>query len=381
MDDFFKMMHPEEVIQENMNFLLSYYSEEYGKKFDPLLECRAKNAIYLFDSSPDITFQFLFNHQNEIDDWEYFSKIEEQAKDYIQVKKQVEEERDSVIYSLFCGSFGISPRDSFYGIDKVLKAIFEKNFEFLDISLSSTKLQEFLEKVEEEKKLANVKLISQSLWGKDLRQRLLRENGLNIDYYVLSILMYSRECSCYHFTGPSERQATFLCMSLIKEGYFGDLDRLFLHEFRHVLESGCCSIGIDFGKYTMLNEARTEKHAEFDNYALPTIFSKKIYRERIMMYEYLFPFTEEFLDDYSTVLDCCALLNDLDLLEDVFSSQALLEYNQKLRDIYFMIDDANKHGVKDLHFSYTPFQESITLLRKNASQYLNSEREKIFLKK
>ena len=126
---------------------------------------------------------------------------------------------------------------------------------------------------------------------------------------------------------------------IINSSKFKSLDRMFLHENRHIIEAGIDHVGINThlgNKYQMLNEIRTEKHAIEDS----EYFKNKVLWSNEEMpehsyngYEELFPYTHNFYEDNKDILDDIAINGKIDELEELYGEDSLNRYDYFLKDL------------------------------------------------
>lgn len=374
MDDFERIINPVQALEEKREQLRNYYTRQYGKKYNSLIKERENKIIYIFESTPDITFSFLCDHQDKIINWEEFDEEEQEAIDYCEKRKLLESEEQKEMYTLFCNEHHISCQQNFSKIDFILKLIdnidmpqYITECSILGIKPidDEEKINSLIRKKREIVQINQMKLIKESLWGQNLNKAFL-ENGLQIDNRLLAKLLNINSTGlCYTISNY-----TFVCIPLMERyQQFGSLDRIFLHENRHAIESGQnCMIGLTDKKKRLMtiNEIRTEKHAIEDNHNFPIIFSKEITNPCIVDYEILFKLCKDLFEEYRHLFDQCALKNDIQKLDKAFDIEKLTEYDKMLLDAYNLIQRQIRIGNGNLTIRSTPYFEIVERLKENA---------------
>lgn len=352
MDEFMNLVYPLEILNEKEKLLRNYYVEQYGEDMRQLIEKRENKTIYLFTSPPDVTFKYLVENDKYVIDWEYFSEVEEYYKDYIELEKEINEKRNRKLFYLFCNLHNISFKDYLHKEDEILDLINNSFFDSCykekcdDLGIKALTNKKVIETFNKKRDIlvreANGSLITRSLWGQDIRKSFL-DMHIGIDDDVLcNIIGVDNDmiARCCNF-----RRVIIVFVPMIKT-YLngGNVDRIFLHENRHAVESGDV-IGINGEDcLNILNEVRTEKHAIEDDNELPTIFSKSKTENIDYYYEKVFPCCEEILGKYSSLIDRCAIENNMSLLFDTFGREDICRYGKMLEVFYKKIRDFLRNG-------------------------------------
>jgi hypothetical protein len=118
------------------------------------------------------------------------------------------------------------------------------------------------------------RLIEETKWG----QRLLREHPELSSDNLSEIILDETAHASTNLTRCKDGQLRTVCyMPLMKYESIQSIDRMVLHELRHVVEMSDEKCGLDVFKepvFKQLNEIRTEQNAKRDENRLPVIFKK-----------------------------------------------------------------------------------------------------------
>lgn len=378
MNEFERILNPVQALEEKREQLLNYYILQYGEENGSLIRERGNKIIYIFESTPDFNFQFLCDNQDKVTNWEEFDEVEEEAIDYCKKRKILESKEQHDIYTLFCNYHNISYQQNLSKIESILSLIDNIDLPKYEIECSSLGIRpledkeiiaKLIKKKQKITQMKQLKLMERSLWGKNLKDAFLK-SGLEIDSDELTKLLaklLGREHTgrCYTIS-----ECTFVYIPIIERyQQFGSIDRIFLHENRHAIESGQnCMIGITDKqkRLMMINEIRTEKHAIEDDQNFPTIFSKKVTNPNVVDYEFLFNFCKDLFEEYQYLFDQCALENNINNLDKAFSIDELTKYDRMLFDAYNLIQRQIRIGTGNLTIRSTPYFEMVERLKVNA---------------
>ena len=132
-------------------------------------------------------------------------------------------------------------------------------------------------------------------------------------------------------------------LPIISNLKYEDVDKVFLHELRHVVEASPNGFGLyqyRSKKYDRINEIHTEKNALLDSDALKSsLFFGKSHRIRRSAYELFFPYLGSLFEDYKMTFDMYAFCNRVDLLERCLGERFLGNLENKLHDIHSFEDE------------------------------------------
>lgn len=403
MDDVERILHAKEILEEQKEKLIKYYTEVYGKKYQSLIEERLNKTLYFFDSPPDITFDFFSEHQSAFNNTKEFDRLAKSAKQYKKLSKALIRLKSSEMFEVFCAEYNISPKQ--YRL---------KKYELLNLPLESfsTQNQAFLqnENISPTFKLEIIKaqeeyltgcdnlgvapltnpgridlllryqalnnlviqqaLLIRSAWSKNFQKELLRITKSPIMYDQLYALICDNGMTgkFFQYRYSDNREAIpIVAIPLIEMSEERNLDRIFLHENRHAVEAGPNSAGIYNAlekRYQLLNEIRTEKGAIEDCAATDVIFSRSGCSKT--EYEILFPLCGTLLEDYRNEFNECAITNDSKKLESIFGTEELQVYGRSLEDVYKVIKTGIASGENRFYIDSTEFLERFNTLTENA---------------
>jgi len=377
MEKFMRLFHPIGALEESESLLFKYYVEQYGTKYRDLIRNNIDSTIYIFESTPDFTLKYLLQNEDKVESVQQLENVELEARDYAKLKSDLVNQRNRIWFSIFCYYHNISENEYASKFDSIINLIneifdsFDKySFNCLNIGvkpIEDLRIRNiFFGEVTRRKNEQKEALFLRSIWGQRMK-KIFTDIGLEMDDSLLCKIFdleYAEGKCLNHRCGLK-----FLYLPVIELYSSGIcVDLAFLHENRHAVEGGLNSnIGIASGdgKYTMLNEVRTEKKAEIDYDNLPTIFSKKNF-DSVVAYKNLYPFCEDFFEDYSYLFDMCAIENNIKLLEDVFGESELIEYDQLLTKIFIKLEESfrSKRGIKII----CPYLDMIKKMRDNANK-------------
>lgn len=376
MDEFMRIVYPADALCESEKKLLDYYTNQYGKEYSSLIKKRIDNTIYIFESTPDITYNYLQENQKYVFDFEYMDEVEKLAANYCKLERNLEEKRRDSLYSLFCYYHEIHcffHKQKFHEIIEIIDNIQNECFyKEKCIKLGIRPIEQREKLIALKKNIAQInrdksaKLLLMSKWGQGLRKTLL-EVGLKFTDESFTGILDSTDresvaCCC-------NLSKTIVFLPLIKNSYDGYLDRVFLHENRHAIEAiPKTSIGLKTlnGDFKILNEVRTEMHAIDDDKNLDVIFSKRTENNITFHYEFLFPLCEEFIKEHQTIIDRCALLNDRNEFLQTFGKKDIFEYSAMLEKVYREYQEFFTSGAEYFEVDSTEYLDKIKVLKKNA---------------
>lgn len=393
-----RIMHPLDVLKEYRGQLLKLYSEDYGKSTLPLLKRRSKHICYLFDATPDLTYEFYLQHQKDFSDSHIVDRIVLEYNDYCLKKNELDHENKKQIYSVMCEALAIS-EDAYYSkLDEIVSLPIESyafsNMEFVGSSILEHQQEEYIEKCEKlgihpitdstlindilnyKKRvqfICNVILLESTLFGNRILDELKQVNS-GVDFTDIAKCLFNEESInlCYHSYGPV---ITIVHCPFIKDltRNIVNLDQIFLHENRHAIEG---SFSEKFSIYKIFNEIRIDKHAILDNQRMNVIFQKGI-PSFSSEYQKLFSYTGDLFEEYGYLFDQYILEGNMGFVEQIFGKKDLLSYVQTLNNTFFTllmnenfslsiennVSDAQefikKLKMNALHNGYKPYQKNV----------------------
>ena len=286
-DELYAITHPYEIVRSRKDELEKMYIEDYGRKYTDLIKQRMNNIVYMFDSTPDIAYEFIVNNDVKISD-NGFHKLEELYNDFMKAKKEAEYKSEYAVFLNMCKYFKINEREykkhyreianlplhgcapefigvvndenQFYeglGQEELKSAYLDKCAELkLNPSTDYYTIRSIIiENINIVNKLYNHILFSKSMFGEYTRRKLEAKLGKKVSIDKVIEYYTSPDPLCI----SSKKTLVFIPMiKVYRNG--GILNGIFLHEHRHAIESSRKGIGIDVvlkPNLDILNELRT----------------------------------------------------------------------------------------------------------------------------
>ena len=94
MQDLDRLLNPNKRFLEYQDYLIDLISSSYHKSFKDLIAKRIKDAIYFFDSTPDVTYDLLKKYNSDLDTLKSYNTLKE---DYNSKGYKLREEIDNYI--------------------------------------------------------------------------------------------------------------------------------------------------------------------------------------------------------------------------------------------------------------------------------------------
>lgn len=374
-------LNPNEALREYMPNLLDLYIDDYGKDNIKLIKERIKKTMYIFDSLPIDELNFFEKHKHLIDVSKKIDLAVLECRDFYNKKLKVDETVNKKLYEALADAFGVSGRfiDELFSLD-IDSYSFDNKIALVDENTPLDIKEEIRKRQEEYKQecarlgiecLTNSKVIEKlfilqdnleletnfylacnTKWAKKIKKRIFEEKGQcisNID--LMELLFYENGGGSSNLIDTGKKEKLRICyFPLLSNTERGNLDGMFFHENRHVIEMTDLFAGIQCfsnGRYSLLNEIRTEKNAIRDKKQLEgkVLFSNFGFSEGVFnVYEKLFAYTEGFFDEYMNILNRLAVRNNIKDFERLFGRKSLNKF-----DIYLhSIEDAIMNDSGDL---------------------------------
>ncbi|MBP5678316.1 MAG: hypothetical protein J6X28_00615 [Bacilli bacterium] len=324
--------NPGKALEERKEQLFQLYQEDYGEDSMEIIRKRWENTIFIFEDFPKDRVEFC--RKMGIGKLTPMSLIAQaEYRDYLQREKELSKEVKKIFQEYMQSKhqiYGETHLEELWEGDSLLK-------EKYGFGVACDAL-------EEKKRLLLAKkiaLLSNTLWGKNLIRK----------YPMLSVeqlaeILYQENFSA--ITGTvvdKEGKKRCICYVPIMR-YQGvvSLDRMVLHELRHVVETGENQIGLEENqnpRYSLLNEVRTDRNAIKDEKRLSILFERRNPENIQSIYEVFLLKLEE-LDAYEDFLNQVAFQGtieenheEIDILnkrlEEIKKSMA--EHVQKLKNM------------------------------------------------
>lgn len=379
MQELDRLLNPNKRFLEYQDYLIDLISSSYHKSFKDLIATRIKDAFYFFDSTPDVTYQFIK---------EFNPNIKKLIKYYL-LNKDYEKKKSSYQYlgkKYYCdylkGFLDLSASCFRKNIDIILGLNFEVfSKEYNKMLLSSNISRKVKEIIEEERDnyistfksigiepitdenviqdCLNMKeklnyiykacIIKDSLYGKSVMKKIEK---LNIDsnillYYIVGSIAFmenNTEARVKNVKTNQGKQKCILSFPVVEKYFFKclDLDYTLLHELIHICEAeqdSDFSIFMTNENYHYFNEFRTDEKAirllsklRQDNIYIFNQDNDSISTESD--YNKFIPLIEPLLDAYRELIDYCAVTNEISPLYKTLGKENFDNYCKSLNDIY-----------------------------------------------
>ena len=360
-----EFMYPNEVLEDNMPYLEGIYQEDYGRKFTSTIKRRIDNTLYVFDSDPVVTMNFFKDREKEIHDEDFLRRIYREYDNYIKIKDMVHNMLRKKYYHILSSYFSVLPypvREDILDLDieaysyqNIHKVKFGNDLETIrrqeDYCKECDKLgvkpltnpRHIHLLLNEKEKLYNQEnklVIKNSRWGRRIIRAMKK-------YYPIITLddivtLLEKEYAAYTanlLDNNGIPSARIMYFPLLRNLGARNLDGIFYHENRHVIESteGGSGLHIFRGKYyRFMNEIRTEKNSLLDKECFSDDFlwsTDKVPDEYYNLYAELFPYAVNFFEENREFLNYCAITGDFKTLEAKFGAKNLIEFEQFLNEM------------------------------------------------
>ena len=362
------LLLPKDAIEEYKTKWLDIYLEDYGAETESEIRSRMNQTIYILESTPIETMDFVRKEPLSLKYIKY-TELEEEYIDYVQIKKKIETilskkfcDKTSLMYSksrrvnsikrlyLDYESYSIENQNNlldkntsnqlkdyilrrqqdYYETCKKMGIEAITSPQQIDIILSIQK--EILKKEKEW-------LVKYTKWGHRIHKEVNKKAGFSIHNRELASVLYTPNSGVTSILFHRRKNAVICRVPLIERIPLESLDQLVFHENRHVVEMDGIYCGLDSvldKKYSMINEIRTEKNAINDVQRLnnePLFWNKPISNNYRNNYETLFDYTEDFFETYKDLLNKMAFYHDYERLEYYFGKENLIEFNRNLQKL------------------------------------------------
>lgn len=345
-DEFLNLVYPNEALSSSWGLLKDYYVEQYGKRYQELIERRLEKTIYLFDSNPKYTYQYLLENEDYVFDSQQIEIVSEYVGD-LKARESIRKDMaDRRLYSIFCQYHNISETIYKAKYEEILLFIkgqkeFGSDYKETCFKLgirpinSQTVFYDFLCKTDCLQQEAVAFILKDSLWLNDIRKSLAMQQIILSPDLLAELFNGKHGAVCCNI--PQYRIVKIPLIELYYDGM--SIDQTFFHENRHAIEASevlTSTIGLDEKSINLkiFNEIRTDLHAYLDESNLPVIFSRSADPDVESVYKNLFRLSKKIFSQYGSFLDQCAIENDFDKLFKAFGKKELLEYNRLLENTF-----------------------------------------------
>ena len=377
MQDLDRLLNPNKRFLEYRDYLIDLIASSYHKSFKDLIATRIKDAFYFFDSTPDVTYESLYNLDSSLDELKYYKslmddymskgeKLQDEIDDYtlrylkelLNISDDVFDKNKEAILGLRFDAFDKKYKKYLDYDNEVRDLLLELQQDYIDTCkrigiiplLDEEKLDNCIDFLKRQEKVLERNVIKNSIFGKNILDRL----G-DIPFYKKILLarkiVYFEEdfdCDVTAITSLSkEYSKTFISFPLLKKYLDRGLDINLLHELVHVCEMNDehCSFIIN-KDYSIFNEFRTQEKAR-------SLF-KRLRKDNVYIfdqdnntlnnsaYDIYLPLVNSLLDNYRELFDSSAINNRLSVINENLGKDNFTNYCIFLTSLYE--NGLNMHG-------------------------------------
>ena len=377
MQDLDRLLNPNKRFLEYQDYLIDLIASSYHKSFKDLIATRIKDAFYFFDSTPDVTYESLYNLDSSLDELKYYKslmddymskgeKLQDEIDDYtlrylkelLNISDDVFDKNKEVILGLRFDAFDKKYKKYLDYDNEVRDLLLELQQDYIDTCkrigiiplLDEEKLDDCIDFLKSQEKVLERNVIKNSIFGKNILDRL----G-DIPFYKKILLarkiVYFEEDFDSDVTAitslSKEYSKTFISFPLLKKYLDRGLDINFLHELVHVCEMNDehCSFIIN-KDYSIFNEFRTQEKARslFERLRKDNvyIFDQDNNTLNNSAYDIYLPLVNSLLDNYRELFDSSAINNRLSVINENLGKDNFTNYCIFLTSLYE--NGLNMHG-------------------------------------
>ena len=377
MKDLDRLLNPNKRFLEYRDYLIDLIASSYHKSFKDLIATRIKDAFYFFDSTPDITYESLYNLDSSLDELKYYKslmddymskgeKLQDEIDDYtlrylkelLNISDDVFDKNKEAILGLRFDAFDKKYKKYLDYDNEVRDLLLELQQDYIDTCerigiiplLDEEKLDSCIDFLKRQEKVLERNVIKNSIFGKNILDRL---GGIPFYKKILlarNIIYFEEDfdCDVTAITSLSkEYSKTFISFPLLKKYLDRGLDINLLHELVHVCEMNDehCSFIIN-KDYSIFNEFRTQEKAR-------SLF-KRLRKDNVYIfdqdnntlnnsaYDIYLPLVNSLLDNYRELFDSSAINNRLSVINENLGKDNFTNYCIFLTSLYE--NGLNMHG-------------------------------------
>ena len=377
MKDLDRLLKPNKRFLEYQDYLIDLIASSYHKSFKDLIATRIKDAFYFFDSTPDVTYESLYNLDSSLDNLKYYKslmndymskgeKLQDEIDDYtlgylkelLNISDEVYDKNKEVILGLRFDAFDKKYKKYLDYDNEVRDLLLKLQQDYIDTCkrigiiplLDEEKLDSCIDFLKRQEKVLERNVIKNSIFGKNILDRL---GGIPFYKKILlarNIIYFEEDfdCDVTAITSLSkEYSKTFISFPLLKKYLDRGLDINLLHELVHVCEMNDehCSFIIN-KDYSIFNEFRTQEKAR-------SLF-KRLRKDNVYIfdqdnntlnnsaYDIYLPLVNSLLDNYRELFDSSAINNRLSVINENLGKDNFTNYCIFLTSLYE--NGLNMHG-------------------------------------
>ena len=377
MKDLDRLLNPNKRFLEYRDYLIDLIASSYHKSFKDLIATRIKDAFYFFDSTPDVTYESLYNLDSSLDELKYYKslmddymskgeKLQDEIDDYtlrylkelLNISDDVFDKNKEAILGLRFDAFDKKYKKYLDYDNEVRDLLLELQQDYIDTCkrigiiplLDEEKLDSCIDFLKRQEKVLERNVIKNSIFGKNILDRL---GGIPFYKKILLArnIIYFEEDFDSDVTAitslSKEYSKTFISFPLLKKYLDRGLDINLLHELVHVCEMNDehCSFIIN-KDYSIFNEFRTQEKAR-------SLF-KRLRKDNVYIfdqdnntlnnsaYDIYLPLVNSLLDNYRELFDSSAINNRLSVINENLGKDNFTNYCIFLTSLYE--NGLNMHG-------------------------------------
>lgn len=377
MKDLDRLLNPNKRFLEYRDYLIDLIASSYHKSFKDLIAKRIKDAFYFFDSTPDVTYESLYNLDSSLDELKHYKslmddymskgeKLQDEIDDYtlrylkelLNISDDVFDKNKEAILGLRFDAFDKKYKKYLDYDNEVRDLLLELQQDYIDTCkrigiiplLDEEKLDDCIDFLKRQEKVLERNVIKNSIFGKNILDRL---GGIPFYKKILlarNIIYFEEDfdCDVTAITSLSkEYSKTFISFPLLKKYLDRGLDINLLHELVHVCEMNDehCSFIIN-KDYSIFNEFRTQEKAR-------SLF-KRLRKDNVYIfdqdnntlnnsaYDIYLPLVNSLLDNYRELFDSSAINNRLSVINKNLGKDNFTNYCIFLTSLYE--NGLNMHG-------------------------------------
>jgi len=367
------ILNIEETIGCMIKRLIPLYIEDYGEEYLNLIKKRISKTLYITSSTPEEEYKHFKKHNVSLPS-KKGGQLEVEYKDYHKLLKKLNKVYETEIISLIKDfSIKLSNIDDFFSLDlnsfskdslAILKKKSEKYTALKEEILTrqeaylsecsrlqinpitdSIIIEDIYAFLIDIQNSIREKLVENSLWGKRIQKSISDSTGCKIPIYCLAkILSGDGGDAAINYIIVKNKSARICYFPVIRLLGIGNVDGMFYHENRHVIESSQIGSGLSPRKnckYNIIDEIRTEKNALRDKESLREenfILNSKHKKKRQNLYSLIFPNTGTFFEDYQELLNKLAIMNDTKQFQTIFGDKNVKKFDSYLQELIQSIE-------------------------------------------
>ena len=298
------IMNPERTLDHIKELLFSIYQKDYGASNREIIKKRWDNTIFILESNPVETRDFICQFRRYLHTTGLIQKQIEYL-DYTQKEKTIDKEIKQEFKTFLEMKYNIFSEEQ---LDDLWNR--EEIVDNCSYRMASDIIT-LKEKLKQAKKIA---LITNTIWGRRLQKKYKELSVEQLAEIIFEEHFHASTCVAETKDG---KKRTICYIPLIRYYNVPSLDRMVLHELRHVVETEEERSGLEVfthPEFSMLNEMRTERNAKKDELKTPIIFSRKTTGIQ-SLYELILEKVEGF-DCYEDFLNQVAFQGNIELARE-----------------------------------------------------------------